>query len=99
MCGAASPVCLIELSQPVCPQGVGGSDSKSVRMESSKLLWLEMGASRFERLKCLLAGAPGPGLDLSHYTAGILCGDLLARCRLVFDYARRRVAIIRDDEE
>lgn len=44
---------------------------------------------RFEQLSCFMAR--NSGLDVSRYTAGILCGDLLARQRVVYDYANKRV--------
>jgi len=48
--------------------------------------------SRFERIRCLFSAADG--LDLSLYTAGIICADLMARCTVFVDYARRRVAFV-----
>ena len=30
----------------------------------------------------------------SHYTVGVLCADLIARCTLVLDYARMRIAFL-----
>lgn len=44
---------------------------------------------RFEDVSCFFA--TNRGLDVSRYTAGILCGDLLARRRVVYDYERRRI--------
>lgn len=35
----------------------------------------------------------GGNLDKSEYVAGLLCGDLFSKCRVVFDYAHRRFAI------
>ena len=48
--------------------------------------------SRFERIRCLFSASDG--LDLSLYTAGIICADLMARCTVFVDYARRRVAFV-----
>ena len=31
------------------------------------------------------------GLDISLYSAGIICGDMLARMPAVIDYARKRI--------
>lgn len=33
-------------------------------------------------------------LDTSEYTAGLLCGDLLTRAKVVFDYEQRRFAFV-----
>ena len=35
--------------------------------------------------------ASGMGLDISLYSAGIVCGDLLARVEWACDYARKRI--------
>lgn len=48
-------------------------------------------AVRFDGLSCFFA--TNSGLDVSRYTAGILCGDLLARRRVVYDYANNRVGV------
>ena len=32
-------------------------------------------------------------LDTSAHASGLVCGDLLMKCRIVFDYARRRFAV------
>ncbi len=52
-------------------------------------LSVDSGNVRFQDVSCFFA--TNRGLDVSRYTAGILCGDLLARRRVVYDYARRRV--------
>lgn len=41
------------------------------------------------QVKCMCAGLGG--LDISLYSAGIICGDLLTRCDMVIDYARKRI--------
>jgi hypothetical protein len=41
------------------------------------------------QVKCLHAGVGG--LDISHHSYGILCGDLLTRLPTVLDYARKRI--------
>jgi hypothetical protein len=81
---------------PHLAQGVGGDESGRVRVASGTLAWLELGSARFEGVRALLAqsGGAGGGIDLSVYTAGIVCGDLLSRCRVVLDYARSRIAIV-----
>jgi len=41
----------------------------------------------------MLAKENAGNLDTSEYVAGLLCGDLLSKCRVVFEYAQRRFAI------
>lgn len=73
-------------------QGVGGSGTEKQRVDSGVLPWMRISKSRFERLDCLFIGSAG--LDLSHYVQGIICGELVGRCSAVFDFARRRVALL-----
>lgn len=41
------------------------------------------------QVRCLYAGISG--LDISLYSAGIICGDLMARLEVTIDYARQRM--------
>ncbi|GAB4813185.1 hypothetical protein N2152v2_000231 [Parachlorella kessleri] len=77
-------------------RGVGGDEAGRVRVTSSTLGWVEVGGVRFEGARALLAESEGAGgsIELSLYTAGIICGDLLSQCRMVLDYARNRVALV-----
>ena len=77
-------------------RGVGGSAAHAVTLRTASLDKLSLGGGvEFEGVKCLLAaeGATG-GVALSYYSSGILCGDLLSRCRLVVDLARKRMAVL-----
>ena len=76
-----------------CAQGVGGAHLTPVRMQSGRLPWLRLGATQFDGVMCLMAGAAG-GPDFSCYTHGAICAGLLARCTTVFDYARARIAFL-----
>ena len=69
-------------------------------MTSSTLGWVEVGGLRFEGARALLAESEGAGgsIELSLYTAGIICGDLLSRCHMVLDYARNRVALVQEGQ-
>lgn len=76
-------------------QGVGGESSGRVKVASCTLPWVEMAGVRFEGVRALLASneGSGGGIELSSYTSGVVCGDLLGGCRVVLDYSRERVAI------
>lgn len=65
---------------------------RGLKVQSGELPWLQLAGTRFHTSKCLFAGAGG--LDISAYTAGILCGNLMARCGVVLDYARQRIAFL-----
>lgn len=82
------------------PQGVGGDSNEHVRVTAANLAWLELGGARFEGVHALLAREEraGAGIELSIYSAGIICGDLLSRCRLVLDYPRSRLAVVPPEE-
>ena len=77
-------------------RAIGGEEVESLRVRSGALETLVLGSMAFERSQCLFAG-PG-GLDLSVYTSGIICGDLMARCTVILDYARQRVAFVPQSE-
>ncbi len=46
------------------------------------------------QVKAMLASENAGNLDTSEYVAGLLCGDLLTRAKVVFDYEQRRFAFI-----
>ena len=71
---------------------MGGSTTEKQRVKSGVLPWLRINDSQFDKLDCLFIGSAG--LDLSHYVQGIVCGELVARCRTVLDFARRRIALV-----
>ena len=71
-------------------KGVG----QDVEVKWHSLPWVELSGRRYYNVDCLLAQGAGSGLDLSLYTAGIVCGDLLFRSEVVLDYARQRVAFL-----
>ena len=74
-------------------RGVGGEGVLGMKVDRGRLNWLQLGDERFEEVEALFAS--GGGLDLSLHTCGMLCGDLLAECGVVFDYPRRRIAFYR----
>jgi hypothetical protein len=69
-----------------------GGDDMSIRVQSGELEWMELSTQRLSRIRCLFGGSGG--LDLSLYTVGIICSDLMARMHVVVDYARRRIAFV-----
>ena len=71
-------------------KGVG----QDVVVKHKRFPWAELAGRRFHDIECLLAQADGSGLDLSLYTAGIVCGDLLFRSELILDYPRKRIAFL-----
>ena len=67
----------------------------STQVRGGELAWLQLSSSStFRRLKCLLTSQAG--LDISRYSSGLLCADLMARCTVVIDYARSRLAFMED---
>ena len=53
--------------------------------------WIELGGKRFEKCRAIIALASDAGLDLSEWTVGVLCNEMLAKFNITLDYANRRV--------
>lgn len=76
-------------------RGVGGSAVNPVVFNNSLLKRVRIGEKEFSNVTCLVASpGAGGGVELSHASAGILCGDLLKRVRIIMDLPRSRMAII-----
>ena len=85
-------------------RGIGGGGEK-LSTRRCQLAEVRMGACAFQPVQALYhvarsssgagggGGGGGGGLELSQYTSGIICGGLLGRCHLVFDFPRMRVAV------
>jgi len=73
-------------------KGVGGESMNSVKVQSGELAWMQLSGFKLDRVRSLFGGSGG--LDLSLYTCGILCADLMARMHVVVDYARSRIAFL-----
>ena len=80
-------------------KGIGGSGDKPATRRC-QLAEVRMGSCTFHPVQALYhpprsssGKGGGGGLELSQYTSGILCGGLLGRCHLVFDFPRMRVAV------
>lgn len=77
-------------------RGVGGSGMANVKAWSGSFAWAEVASVRFSRVKCLFV----PNiLDVSVYSAGIICADLITRTSVVLDYPRRRIGFLQSADE
>lgn len=81
-------------SSPSSSSSSSSSEHLAITATSGSLPWLTLGPiATFGRVRTLAFSPPG-GLDLSAYSQGIACADLLSRARVVLDYPRRRMALI-----
>lgn len=78
-------------------RGVGGSSGSNIKLSSVKLDDIRIGDHIIDNVDCLVAaeGTSG-GVELSHYTGGVLCNDILIRYRFVIDLPRDRLALLSD---
>jgi len=76
-------------------RGVGGSSTSSIRLQQKRLKIAIGDNVSMKDVDCLVAedGIQG-GVELSHYTGGVLCNDVLVHYRFVVDLARDRMALI-----
>jgi predicted aspartyl protease len=77
-------------------RGVGGSSGSNIRLHTKKLTEISIGNnSSIENVDCLVAddGIQG-GVELSHYTGGVLCNEILVKYRFVIDLVRDRMALV-----
>ena len=81
----------VQLKECSC-QGVGGGGTEKQTAQSATLPWVQIGRSRFENARAICIGPRG--LDLSCYTHGIICADLMSRNRVLLDLARGRIAFL-----
>lgn len=77
-------------------RGVGGSSGSNMRLSTRTLSEIVLGDSTIEEVDCLVAedGVQG-GVELSHYTGGVLCNDILVGYRFIVDLPRDRMALMR----
>ena len=77
-------------------RGIGGEASAGgMKVIEGQVRYLHVSGARFENVLSLIA--MGGGFDLGLHTAGMICADLMTQCRVVFDYPRRRFAMIQED--
>lgn len=76
-------------------RGVGGSNGSNIKLGTENLRYIQIGSEVVHDVDCLVAseGTRG-GVELSHYTGGVLCNDILVRHRFVIDMPRDRMAIL-----
>ncbi|GLC35855.1 hypothetical protein PLESTM_000375800 [Pleodorina starrii] len=74
-------------------RGVGQDPKDLVQLQVLDLPWLEVAGVRFEQVRCMCAAVGG--LDISIYSHGILCGDLLSRLEWAIDYTHKRIGFRR----
>jgi predicted aspartyl protease len=67
---------------------------QNLQVKWYSLPWAELSGRRYMNVDCLLAHDESSGLDMSLYTAGIVCGDLIFRSDVITDYANDRVAFL-----
>lgn len=76
-------------------RGVGGASGSNIRLSTRTLDEIVLGESTIRGVDCLVAedGIQG-GVELSHYTGGVLCNDILVGYRFVVDLPRDRMALV-----
>ena len=79
----------IRISQ-LFPQGVGEGKAHSV--QQGILPKMAIGDVQYEDLKCSFVGKAG--LDMSLYIDGLICNEMLGKCKTVLDFARDRLMFI-----
>eukprot|EP00850_Spirogloea_muscicola_P007869 SM000041S15428 [mRNA] locus=s41:62167:65563:+ [translate_table: standard] len=79
-------------------KGMGGA-SAGLTVQVGQLKELCVGGKVFKNARALLSLSEKGGLDLSEYTAGLLCGDILRDSLAVIDYPRRRFALATPADE
>lgn len=71
----------------------GGGGGGGLQARQHKLQWLTLGGgTSFKNITALLP--INSSFNLSEHTVGMICGDLLSKCDVVYDYPKRRVAIM-----
>ncbi|PRW56405.1 hypothetical protein C2E21_4538 [Chlorella sorokiniana] len=78
-------------------KGLGGGGGARMTAQRCQLGEVWLGPHCFTSVQALYREGPGGngGLELSQHTSGIVCGGVLGRCTLVFDYPRLRLAVRR----
>lgn len=77
-------------------RGVGGSSGSNIKLSTRTLDEITLGDFSIQDVDCLVAedGIQG-GVELSHYTGGVLCNDILVGFRFIVDLPRDRMALVR----
>ena len=78
-------------------RGIGGeSGPGGMKVVEGNISYLQVSGARFENVLSLIATRGG--FDLSLHTAGMICADLMVQCRVIFDYPRRRFAMVQESK-
>lgn len=76
--------------------GVGtGSGGGGIKVQQGILSQVEVAGQAFYGVRTLYFNADEQALDISIYTSGILCGELILCQLAIFDYSNRRFALVR----
>lgn len=73
-------------------RGIGGDAAPSMRVRSVQVPSITISGASFLRVSCLCVTEGS--FDLSLYLAGVVCGDLISKTRMVIDYASSRIAFV-----
>lgn len=77
-------------------RGIGGQAGSSTKAITARLPWVQLGKQRLESPKCLFADT---GFELSTYSGGLLCGDLISRGTLLLDFGKRQAAFLHNEAD
>lgn len=72
-----------------------GTGSGGIKVVHGILGSVEVAAQTFYGVKTLHFSVDEQALDISIYTSGVLCGELILRHLAIFDYPNRRFAIVK----
>ena len=65
-----------------------------LQVEQGILDLVEFAGHTFSRVRTLHFSADEQALDISIYTSGVLCGELILKHVAIFDYQSRRFALV-----
>eukprot|EP00899_Mesostigma_viride_P012101 jgi/Mesvir1/20892/Mv07966-RA.3 len=71
-----------------------GNGGSGLTVSQGKLAWLHLCGETFAGPTALFGLEDANGLNLSEYTAGLLCGNLVRKKHIVFDLPHKRVGIM-----
>ncbi|KAI5069296.1 hypothetical protein GOP47_0015597 [Adiantum capillus-veneris] len=77
--------------------GVGdGNDKGGIKVQHGILNQVEVAGQSFSNVKTLYFSGDEQALDISIYTSGILCGEIIMCQLVIFDYPNSRFALVRN---
>ncbi|MCO5576886.1 hypothetical protein L7F22_030707 [Adiantum nelumboides] len=76
--------------------GVGDGNGKGgIKVQHGILNQVEVARQQFLNVKTLYFNGEEQALDISIYTSGILCGEIIMSQLVIFDYSNKRFALVR----